>query len=477
MARKISRRQFLTVMGGTMAAVAVSACGGTPTATPVPPTKAPAPAATTAPAAPAAAATAVPPTKAPAPAATAAPAAPVATPVVAATVPPATVIQKPLWGWATVADYEKATGKKVPAYKESPYAADLVKAGKLPAIDKRLPEEPLVDNPFEKVGKFGGSLIMGQVSTAVAYPASNFTTFESLFNLARDGNTVVPNIAKKWEFGDGGKTFTIFLRKGLKWSNGDDFTADDIMFYWEDIANNKEMSPAVPTKYAPGGKPMNLVKVDDYTVRLDFSTPYYAILPNLSSVSFSGCQGDIYESAKYLKQFHKKYNPKVEDDAKAAGFDTWVQYFASKRYNWTAAKLGVPTMGPWRITQTVPEGTVMERNPYYYKVDTEGNQLPYIDTVKATIFSDTKTLALKMVAGEYDYQDWSTAVADYPAFAAAQDKGNFRVFMAPSLWTSIAAYSINQQWTGDPGRRGHPARCPLPQGALALPSTATRSTR
>jgi len=90
---------------------------------------------------------------------------------------------------------------------------------------------------------------------------------------------------------------------------------------------------------------MNLVKVDDYTVRMEFSVAYYAILANLSSVSFSGCQSDAFEASKYLKQFHKTYNAKVDDDAKAAGFTTWVQYFAAKRYNWTAAKVGVPSMG------------------------------------------------------------------------------------------------------------------------------------
>jgi len=161
MVRKVSRRQFLYVLGGTLAAVTASACGATPTATPtaVPPTRRQRPAPATA----APAATAVPPTKRPA--ATAAPAptsAPAATPVVAATVPPATTAQKPLWAWSTVADYEKASGKKLPGFKESPMLADLVKAGKLPSIDKRLPDEPMVDNPFQKVGKYGGNMTLGQ---------------------------------------------------------------------------------------------------------------------------------------------------------------------------------------------------------------------------------------------------------------------------------------------------------------------------
>ncbi len=357
--------------------------------------------------------------------------------------------QKPLWGWATPADYEKATGKKLPAYNESPMLAALVKAGTLPPVDKRLPKEPDVDNPFESVGKYGGTMTLGQVASATGYPASNFTTFESLFSLARDGNTVVPNIAKGWKFNDTGTEFTIYLRDGLKWSDGADFTADDIMFYWNDIILNKELTPNVPGRFAPGGEPMKVEKLDQYSVKFTFKIPYFAILPNLSSVVFTGCQGDIFEAAHYLKKFHKTYNPNVETDAKAAGFTTWVEFFGAKRYFWWAARPDVPTMGPWRIVKSVPEGTVLERNPYYYKVDTAGNQLPYIDHVNATIFTDAATLALKMVAGEYDYQDWSTSVADYPTFMDGAKAAGYNVFMAPSLWTSIAAYSINQQYTGD----------------------------
>ncbi|MBI5668511.1 MAG: ABC transporter substrate-binding protein [Chloroflexi bacterium] len=357
--------------------------------------------------------------------------------------------EKPLWGWATVADYEADSGQTLPAFSEAPMLAEQVSAGTLPPVAERLPKEPLVDNPFESVGKYGGRLTLGQVSAGIGYPASNFTTFESLFSLARDGATIVPNIAKGWEFNEDGTSFTIFLREGHRWSDGDPFDADDIMFFWNDIILNTDITPNVPSRFSPGGEPMQVEKVDQYTVRFTFAVPYYAILPNLASVVFTGCQGDIFEAEHFMKQFHIKYNDKAEEDAKAAGFETWVQLFNAKRYYWWASRPDVPTMGPWRVKEMVPEGTVLERNPYYYKVDTAGQQLPYIDTVVATIFNDAGTLALKMVAGEYDYQDWSTSVADYPALVDGAEQGNYEVFMAPSLWTSIAAYSVNQQYVGD----------------------------
>lgn len=360
--------------------------------------------------------------------------------------------QKPLWGWTTVAEYEKATGNKLPELTEAPMLAEQVKAGTLPALKDRLPKEPMVDNPFESVGKYGGSLTLGQVSAGTAFPASNFTTVEYVLSLGRDGTTVVPNIAKGWEFSEGGKVFTLFLREGMKWSDGDPFDADDFMFYWEDIANNPEINPAGPaSRYTPGGEPAKWEKVDAYTIRMTFAAPYYAITTYLAGPTFVGLQGAVFEASHYLKQFHKKYNDKVDEEAKAAGFETWVQYFSAKRYFWYGqVRPEIPTMGAWRAVQVVPEGTILERNPYYFKVDTAGQQLPYIDKVTATLFNDAGTLALKMVAGEYDYQDWSTTVSDYPAFVDGQEKGNYQVFMAPSLWTNIAAYTVNQQYAGEP---------------------------
>jgi peptide/nickel transport system substrate-binding protein len=357
--------------------------------------------------------------------------------------------ENPLWGWTTVTDYEAVTGQTLPDYSESPVLAERVAAGELPPIAERLPIEPLVDNPFESVGTFGGRMTMAQVSSGIGYPASNFTTFESLFSLGRDGTTIVPNIAQGWEFNEDGTSFTIFLREGHRWSDGDPFDADDIMFYWNDIILNTEITPSVPARFSPGGEPMTVEKIDQYAVRFTFAVPYFSILANLSSVVFTGCQGDIFEASHYLQQFHITYNSDAATDATNAGFETWVQYFNSKRYFWWASRADVPTMGPWYVEQLVPEGSVLQRNPYYYKVDTAGQQLPYIDTVVATNFTDTGTLALKMVAGEYDYQDWGTSVADYPALVDGADQGNYQVFLAPSLWTSIAAYSVNQNYTGD----------------------------
>jgi len=361
-----------------------------------------------------------------------------------------TKVQKPNWGWSTPADYTKATGKTISRYNEAPMLSDLVKAGKLPPLAKRLPAEPLVDNPFNEVGRYGGSMTLGQVSAAISYPAG-LHMMEMLLQLDRNAGNVVPNIAKGWAYSDGGKTFTLSLRKGLKWSDGVDFTADDILFYWEDIILNKDLNPAgPPVKFAPGGQPMKVTAVDPYTVKFQFAVPNYNFHLYLASIVFTGCQGDIYECKHYLKQFHIKYNPDADKLAKAAKFDSWAQLFDSKRYFWYQVwPKDLPTMGPWIVSEILPQGVVYTRNPYYYKVDTAGNQLPYIDKVISIIFNDSPTMTLKMVAGEFDYQDWSTSVGDYPAYMAAAGKDNYDIWMAPSLWSSVAAYTVNQNYSGD----------------------------
>ncbi|WP_425145150.1 ABC transporter substrate-binding protein [Deinococcus sp.] len=356
---------------------------------------------------------------------------------------------KPLWGWATPAEYQKATGKTLPAFQEAPTLSAQVKAGKLPALKDRLPAEPVVDNPFASVGKFGGSATLAQVSDSVAYPASNFSTFEPVFSLGRDGTTIVPNIAQSYKFSDDGKTFTFTLRKGMKWSDGAAFGADDFVFFWNDIILNKELTPTVPSTYAPGGTPMQVSKLNDTTVQFKFAVPYFSVLPNLAGIVFHGCQGDIFEASHYLRQFLPKYNKNVAAQAKAAGFGTWTQYFNSKRYYWFRTTLGAPTVGPWMVTQNTQQGTVYARNPYYFKVDTAGQQLPYLDRIVATNFSDTANLAVKMASGQYDYQDWGTSISDYPALTGGAAKGNYKTWLAPSLWTSVAAYSVNQNYTGN----------------------------
>ncbi|HPC78517.1 MAG TPA: ABC transporter substrate-binding protein, partial [bacterium] len=169
--------------------------------------------------------------------------------------------------YSTVADYKKATGKDIKSFNEAPMLAELVKQGKLPSVDKRLPAEPLVVMPVEDIGKYGGDWRTVTLGVADNAWFQRTVDYEGLVRWAPDFNTVVPNLAKSWKISDEGKTFTFYLRKGIKWSDGQPFTSDDIMFWYEDILLNKELTPTFPKWLTTDNQPVKVEKVDDYTIR------------------------------------------------------------------------------------------------------------------------------------------------------------------------------------------------------------------
>ena len=164
------------------------------------------------------------------------------------------------WGWSTLQEYEEATGNKIEKFNEAPELRLKVAAGELPPVEERLPEEPLVDKPLEEVGTYGGTLRLGMINMFVWAPASLYVR-ESILNFDRKAEKAVPNIAKSWEFSDEGKTLTLYFRKGMKWSDGAPFTADDVLFYYESVIFNDEITPVKPKEWSPGGELMSVEKV------------------------------------------------------------------------------------------------------------------------------------------------------------------------------------------------------------------------
>lgn len=358
------------------------------------------------------------------------------------------------WGWSTPGEFERATGDKIDSYNEAPTLKALVDSGDLPPVEARLPEEPLVDNPFESVGKYGGTLRLGMVSGSTYYPATVYLA-DYMLGLDRAGQEIVPNIAKEFEFSNDKKTLTLHLRKGMKWSDGDPFDATDIMFWYEAGLLNDELLPVKPSWLRPGGTLVEVQRIDDYTVSFTFGVPYETILYYIGSAGFSGGQGialgGIFSPEHYMKQFHIDYNSKANELAKQEGYDNWNQLFKAKdRSDIIQQAVGTPTTQPWVIRNVLPEGAVYDRNPYYYKVDTAGNQLPYIDTVRASHFTDHEAMVLATVTGKYDYMDWGTKFEDVPVLKENEEKGNYVTFMTEDLWGSHSAYYFNQTYEEDP---------------------------
>jgi peptide/nickel transport system substrate-binding protein len=339
-------------------------------------------------------------------------------------------------------------------YNEAPMLAELVKEGKLLPVEERLPEEPFVVEPIEEVGRYGGTLRLGMVSASSWAEASQFTMEYIIMRDQRDMTKLVPSICESWEFSNEGKTFTLHFRKGLKWSDGHPFTADDILFWWEDVIMNDELNPVKPTKWRPGGELMNVEKVDDCTVNYHFAVPYYAAVYLFAQVAGHGSQGQCYMPKHALTQYHIKYNPEAQKLAEEAGYDTWWQLFQYKAQPTSTDSQqhpDIPVMGAWAIKELLPDGAIWERNPYYFKVDTAGNQLPYVDRLRGVMFRDAPTLLMLMTTGQIDFSNgWGTGIVDYPTLVKGAEAGGYQYRLAKDLWPSAGVYHFNHNYKENP---------------------------
>ncbi|MGQ9630108.1 MAG: ABC transporter substrate-binding protein [bacterium] len=331
-------------------------------------------------------------------------------------------------------------------YKEAPMLAELVRAGKLPPVEERLPKEPLVLPVVEEIGQYGGTWRRAFTGPA---DSSNYwrITYDSLLRWSRDGNKVIPNLAKGWEFSEGGKVLTLKLREGVKWSDGASFTADDIVFWYEDIVLNNELSPSKPAWMRVGRELGKLEKVDDYTVRFRFAKPYGLIIQWLAG----GEGGDVITPKHYLKQFHPRYVSKEKLDAmtKDAKLEFWYQLFNNK--NNEPQNPDRPVIKAWYVVEPITSKRfVLERNPYYWKVDPVGNQLPYIDRIVMDFVEDIEVLNMKAVAGDLDMQGRHILITNYPLLKKNAEKGDYRILLWPNSGGTDAGLMFNQNYVGDP---------------------------
>jgi peptide/nickel transport system substrate-binding protein len=298
-------------------------------------------------------------------------------------------------------------------FKESPMLAAKVEAGELPPLAERLPANPAVVTPFNEVGQYGGSMRVGFTGTNPGWGGLWYVAgWENLVSWAPDFSGVVPNIAESWDVSEDVTEYTFHLRQGMKWSDGAPFTADDIMFYIEDILFNPELSIGGPiADWLPAEDNTEFVaeKIDDYTVKFKFPHPNGTFLYQIATW---GGRHITFFPKHWLSQFHATYNENVADLVAAEeGVEDWVGLFNKKASGPTDDtnnywnNLDRPLLFPWIPTSVLGANTqmTMTRNPYYWKVDTEGNQLPYIDEIIGLSYQDNEARTLAMINGDLDY--------------------------------------------------------------------------
>ena len=329
---------------------------------------------------------------------------------------------------------------------EAPILAQKVAAGRLPPVVDRLPKEPLV-LPVQEIGRYGGTL-----RRAFKGPSDwpNFVRISrtGLVRYTSDGTAIMPGMAKGWEASDGGKVWTFYLREGMKWSDGAPFTADDFVFQYEDVILNEELSPTHPTQLVVGGELAKIEKVDDYTVRISFGSPNYVFPEVVAQMDYGFCclTNMLFTPSHYMKQFHIKHNADANNQAKEAGFDNWAQLYTNKFDQRVNPEM--PDVRPWVLrNQHSSQVLVAERNPYYYAVDPEGNQLPYIDRLEFTQFESLETLTLRALAGEVDFQARHIVMGDFPVLKQNESEGGYKVLLWPADAADLLLY-FNQSFQG-----------------------------
>jgi len=308
-------------------------------------------------------------------------------------------------------------------YGEAPELTELVKTGKIPAVEQRLPKEPMVVTNVPEIGQYGGTWRMVSIGASDRMQLA-YKNMEHLGRWNDAFTEVLPSFAKKWELLDGGKTIVISLREGTRWSDGELYTTEDIRFFWEDVLKFPDLKMA-QSLYSVNGQLGELKIIDKNTFSITWQSPNYTFPELFYSYEFSM----IYYPAHYLKQFHPKYTEKtkIDEAMKKAGFTVWTEYFNDITRLWNNP--GTPTIDAWVVENKNDQAVqLLKRNPYYWKVDKSGNQLPYINEQRRTLLPDAQAMLLKALAGEVDYQSRRLAGVDNrPIAVQNQEKGDYTI--------------------------------------------------
>jgi len=316
----------------------------------------------------------------------------------------------------------------------------------LPPVAERLPQNPMVVTPLESIGRYGGLWRTGMVGGADAAWLEKIVGNDNLVRWTAEWDEIIPNVAESFEVSDDARSFTFTLRAGHRWSDGEPFTTEDIRFYAESIYRNPELTLGL------GINPWTVEIVDELTFTIVHENPEGLFLQNQASPN--GTQWTRYP-AHYLKQFHVDYNTENLDQLiEENGAADWVELFQMKggqvpgtpvNAQWTNAAL--PRLHAWKIDTEYGEGTqvTFSRNPYYFKVDPEGNQLPYIDEVRFDIFQNNEVLLLRATSGEIDFHARHINTnTNKPVLAENREAGNYDFFELTQSLMNTAVFSLNQ---------------------------------
>jgi len=330
----------------------------------------------------------------------------------------------------------EAAGVTIDSYSGNPLFSDL------PPVADRLPTEPAVVWNLDTIGSYGGELAGPTTNPSCCGWDVLEMRLQRLLMIDTDLSTPIPNIAKGWEVSDDNTTFTFHLREGHKFSDGQPFTCRDFEFYHNDVLANTELTAAPAGTWTAGGELVDFKCVDETTVQYKFAEAKPTFL--LALASEVGNRG--FRPAHYFEQMHIDYNADANKKAEDAGYENWVQMFNAHMspYNFTwnlgsEIDPGAPTLNTHVFDSEDDFGNKLyTANPYFFKVDTAGNQLPYTDSLRRILVEDLEVQDLKAIAGEYTHFGWGK-LTSYPTYRANEEAGGYR--------TALATYNRGNEYS------------------------------
>jgi len=307
----------------------------------------------------------------------------------------------------------------------------------LPPVEERLPVDVQVIEPVSSIGQYGGTWF-AVTSDAAGIGNIKMKLYDPPIRWKPDYSGYEPGLAKAFEWSEDGTEFTMHFREGVKWSDGEPFTMSDMQFWWEDMAVNEDYA-VVPVPwwgFNSDGTPMEVTFPDDYTMVMKWDTPQW-VTPYIIAQGFWEWE-PLMKPRHYLEQFHPTYNPDAAYEELEA-IDKWWQ------------NPDYPVLFAYEVESYEPGArTVFTRNPYYWKVDTEGNQLPYIDMLDVETVADAEVRLLNLSQGKYNASFRSTDDPNnIPFLAEAAETGGFH--LQPGWFNGAGGWPcwlINQNYPG-----------------------------
>jgi ABC-type dipeptide/oligopeptide/nickel transport system permease component/ABC-type transport system substrate-binding protein len=339
---------------------------------------------------------------------------------------------------------------------QAPVLAGLVESGHLSSVSERMPERPAVMRGRHGVGTYGGTWLRIANSEEDVSIVTWRLAGTTLVRWSPLGYPIEPHVAQSVESSPDHRIWTVQLRKGLRWSDGHPYTADDIMYWWHAEANNPAITTEAPAWMIHNGKLGTIERVDEFAVRFVFEDPHAFFLEAIAS------KLELTSTpSHYLRQFHP--DPTLGDAEVIARTQSRYRLPSARSvYGYMKAWTNPehPRLWPW-IYRTFRSNAphVFVRNPYYFVVDEAGNQLPYLDRVQFDVM-DVRMLALTAANGGVTMQGRHIRFNDYVELMSRRDVAKTHVYhWYPSVRSVFVLNpNLNRRVDPDQPQTAHKAR-------------------